>query len=206
MLTAIYQFAIAAFLIGILPGQGMAMVLRQTLVGGRKIGLLSVLGNSTGLLIWGALSAAGLSAIFLSSEVAHLTLKFAGAVYLIYIGGKTLWHLRDDSKDFIGIDSGTAISPSAAFRTGLVTNLTNVKAAVFAVAFIPNFIPADFSISAGALILGVVWAIVSGSVYTSIIFAVHQVSHLLQSNRARRRIALASGIGVIFLGVTVALS
>lgn len=182
------------------------MVLRQTLVGGRRIGVLSVLGNSSGLLVWGSLSAAGLSAIFLASEVAYNSLKYAGAAYLFYVGGKTLWHLRSDSSDFAAIESGIAQSPLAAYRTGLITNLTNVKAAVFAIVFIPNFIPSGFPITAGALILTVVWAIVSTSVYTAIIFAVHQVSHLLQSDQARHRLAIASGIGVIVLGVTVALS
>ena len=73
------------------------MVLRQSLVGGRRAALYSVLGNSTGLIIWGAMSSVGLSAIFAKSHLAFSILKYAGVAFLVGLAIQTLFELRNSS-------------------------------------------------------------------------------------------------------------
>lgn len=177
----------------------MAMVLRQTLVGGHRIGLLSVAGNTTGLLIWGIMSAFGLAAIFTNSPVAYDLLKYAGVAYLVFVGGQTLWLAFRGGSSFAMSTDSASTSAVGAYRTGLITNLTNVKAAVFAVAFVPSFIPAGVDVRSGVLVLGLVWCVVSASTYSMIIMAVQRVSHLLASDHARRRLTFVSGVGILFL-------
>ena len=63
-LQALPGFMGTAFLLAMVPGQGVAMILRQSILGGRNAAIWSVLGNSSGLIIWGTLSSVGLSAIF----------------------------------------------------------------------------------------------------------------------------------------------
>ena len=92
---------------------------------------------------------------------------------------------------------GTGSSARSAYRTGLITNLTNAKAAVFAVAFIPRFVPADVPVAVGVIVLACVWAVVSASTYSMIIQAIDRTSHLLTSEKARRRLAIASAVGII---------
>ena len=94
MISVIPAFALTALLLAVVPGQGVAMILRQSLVGGRNAAFYSVLGNTTGLIIWGALSSVGLSAVFAKSHFAFNLLKWAGVAFLTALALQTLWQLR----------------------------------------------------------------------------------------------------------------
>jgi threonine/homoserine/homoserine lactone efflux protein len=83
------------------PGQGVAMVLRQSILGGRRSAFYSVIGNSTGLFIWGSLSAFGLSVIFAQSQTAYSILKWSGVAFLFFLSIQTLLTLRKVWKIFI---------------------------------------------------------------------------------------------------------
>ena len=73
LLANLPSFILATTLLVMIPGQGVAMVLRQSIVGGPKAAFLSSIGNCAGILIWSVSSAIGLSAIFTESEKLGLT-------------------------------------------------------------------------------------------------------------------------------------
>lgn len=185
------------------PGQGVAMVLRQSLIGGRSAAFYSVFGNSCGLIIWGSLSAVGLSAVFAKSPFAFNLLKWAGVAFLTSLALQTLWQLRKEFGKF-DVSSGAKSDFFPAFRLGLITNLTNVKAAVFAVAFIPQFVPAGFSLGWGIFLLACVQASVSTSWYSSLIFAVDKSAAFLARPVVRRSLTAISAIGIIVLAIGLA--
>lgn len=199
-LRAVPSFALAAFLIALIPGQGMAMVLRQALIGGRAYAYVSVLGNSTGLIVWGVASAVGLSAIFAESESAYLILKFIGVGYLLFLSAQTFWSLRNGGSKF-GANLKNETKHRSAYLTGLTTNLTNVKATVFAVAVLPGFIPAEVDLRIGIIAMAGVWAVISASTYAVIVLAAHSASELLSSESARRRLTLVSAFGIAAMAV-----
>jgi len=203
LLKVIPAFAATALLLAVVPGQGVAMVLRQSLVGGKSAARYSILGNSTGLLIWGALSAVGLSAIFAKSHTAFSVLKYAGVAFLTFLSLQTLWQLRKEFGKF-DFDSGAKTSFAGAYRLGLVTNLMNVKAAVFAVAFIPSFVPKHFSLGWGIFILACVQASVSTSWYMTLVAAVDKASVSLARPAVRRSLTAISAIGIMFLAIALA--
>lgn len=205
LLKVIPAFALTAFVLAVVPGQGVAMVLRQSLVGGRRAALYSVLGNSTGLIIWGAMSSVGLSAIFAKSHLAFSILKYAGVAFLVGLAIQTLFELRNQYGKF-EIEGSAKTSFIPAFRLGLLTNLTNVKAAVFAVAFIPQFVPKSFSLGWGIFILACVQASVSSAWYSSLISAVNKASVFLARPRVRRALTGVSAVGILFLAVGLLLS
>ncbi len=205
LLKVIPAFALTAFVLAVVPGQGVAMVLRQSLVGGRRAALYSVLGNSTGLIIWGAMSSVGLSAIFAKSHLAFSILKYAGVAFLVGLAIQTLFELRNQYGKF-EIEGSAKTSFIPAFRLGLLTNLTNVKAAVFAVAFIPQFVPKTFSLGWGIFILACVQASVSSAWYSSLISAVNKASVFLARPRVRRALTGVSAVGILFLALGLLLS
>ena len=202
-------FVLATSLLAIVPGQGMAMVLRQSLLGGARTAFVSVAGNSSGLVLWGSLSALGLSAVFASNPTAYAILKWAGVAFLFFLAAQTAFAIRKTEGKF-DIDASAASSqmPSAlsAYRTGLLTNLTNVKAAVFAVAFIPVYVPSDMPLGLGIFGFGVVWALVSMFWYALIILGMRRASALLAQPRVRRILTGASAVGLALLGVGLAIS
>lgn len=200
LLRIIPAFALTALLLAVVPGQGVAMVLRQSLIGGPRAAFYSVLGNASGLIIWGSLSGIGLSAIFAKSHLAFSILKYAGVLFLVGLAVQTLLQLKNEfgKFDFSGKAKTTFLS---AYRLGLLTNLTNVKAAVFAVAFIPQFVPKHFSLGWGIFLLSLVQASVSTAWYGSLIKAVDKASVFLARPKIRRSLTALSAAGILVLAL-----
>jgi len=152
-----------------IPGQGVAMVLRQSIIGGPKAAFLSSLGNCLGILIWSVSSAIGLSAIFTRSDTAYSILKWSGVLFLTFISA-------------------------------------NAKAAVYAVAFIPAFIPKETSLGFGIIFLGAVWALISILWNIGLIWTVKKSSTYIQRPSVRRALTGISAIGILGIAVGLALS
>ena len=157
------------------------------------------------MIIWGSLSSLGLSAIFARSHVAYNVLKYAGVAFLVGLALKTLYSLRNQYGNF-DIAGLAKSNPVSAFRLGLLTNLTNVKAAVFAVAFVPQFVPKNFSLGWGIFLLGFVWASVSMSWYVFLITVVDRASRLLVKPRIRKILTAISAVGIIILAIGLLVS
>ena len=200
MLENIAAFALTALFISMVPGQGMAMVLRQAMVSGPSAARFSVLGNSTGLIVWTLASALGLSAIFQTSPIAYEVLKWAGVAYLVFIAGQTLWSLRTNSHRF-DISGEEAQSRTQAFRIGFITNITNAKAMVFSLAFLPQYVPSEFNLTFGVMIFGLIWTTISMSWYLSIVAGIKKANVWLQRPRVRRGLTAVSGIGILVLAL-----
>ena len=143
LLLAVPAFAFTTLLLVRVPGQGVAMVLRQSILGGSKAAFFSALGNCAGILTWAVSSAIGLSAIFARSHTAYTLLKWSGVLFLVVVSIQTLLTLKNEFGKF-DLESKAEMNAGASFRLGLITNVTNVKAAVYAVAFLPAFVPDDF--------------------------------------------------------------
>ena len=95
LLNNLPQFMATAFFLAMIPGQGTAMIMRQTLLFGRKVGIISLIFYLTGFVIWGLFSAVGLSTIFTSSDLAYEILKWLGVSYLTFLSLQTLFKLRN---------------------------------------------------------------------------------------------------------------
>lgn len=204
-LQGIPGFMGTAFLLAMVPGQGVAMILRQSILGGRTAAIWSVLGNSSGLIVWGTLSSVGLSAIFAASPTAYNILKWIGVAFLCGLSIQTLLQLRHASGKF-ELDGKVNSSRGAAYRLGLITNLSNVKAAVFAVAFVPAFVPKDFNLGLGIFILGFIWAFTSLAWYLILISMVDRASAQLSKPKTRRILTGLSAVGILALALGLALS
>ncbi len=206
LLKIIPAFALTALLLAMVPGQGVAMILRQSIVGGSRAAFISVAGNSSGLVIWGAASSIGLSEIFAHSPTAYNVLKYSGVAFLVFLSIQTLLTMKNEYGKFDYNQGAARVGTWSAYRLGLITNLTNVKAAVFAVAFIPQFVPKSFSLGAGIFILGCVQALVSSTWYTFLISVVDRASVALARPKVRRALTAFSAAGILFLAVTLLLT
>jgi threonine/homoserine/homoserine lactone efflux protein len=205
LLENLPSFIIATSLLVMIPGQGVAMVLRQSIIGGPKAAFLSSIGNCLGILIWSISSAIGLSAIFTRSDTAYSILKWSGVLFLTFISGQTFLSLRKEFGKF-DLESNEVTSAWASFRLGLITNLTNAKAAVYAVAFIPAFIPKQTQLGIGIVFLGAVWALISILWNIGLIWTVKKSSMYIQKPSVRRALTAISAIGILGIAVGLALS
>ncbi len=205
LLLNVPAFAFATLLLVMVPGQGVAMVLRQSILGGSKAAFLSAIGNCVGILTWAIASAIGLSAIFAQSHTAYSILKWVGVSYLVFVSLQTLFALRHEFGKF-DLETKSEVSNWASVRLGLITNLTNVKAAVYAVAFLPAFVPNNFSLAWGILIFGSIWALVSILWNIFLIWTVKQSSLYIQKPAVRRILTAISALGIMGLAIGLALS
>ncbi len=159
-------FAAAVAVLVFVPGPNTLFVIARSFQQGRIAGLVSALGVETGTLIHAAAAALGLSALLLSSALAFSIVKYAGAAYLIFLGIKTLLTRPQLS----GEKTTEAMSLPKIFSQAVVVNVLNPKAALFFLAFLPQFVhPERGNISVQVLILGSMVAgigILSGSLYS----------------------------------------
>jgi threonine/homoserine/homoserine lactone efflux protein len=197
-------FALASFLLIIVPGPAVLYVVTRSIAQGRRAGLVSMLGIETGGLVHVAAAAIGLSAVIASSAAAFTVVKLAGAAYLIYLGVRRLV-VRDDAVSEVatGGRSGKRL-----FAQGIVVNVLNPKTAVFFLAFLPQFVdPAKGTVTLQFLVLGLIFvavAALSDGAYALV--AGTAGDWLRGSERVRRWLSRFSGAVFLGLGVTAALS
>lgn len=168
-LTTLALFAPFAFLLAITPGPDMLYVMTRSIAQGRAAGLVSVLGFCAGCYIHGLAAALGLSSLFAAAPLAYDILRFAGALYLLWLA----WSSIRNPSVFAGTDG---IVPRAAlwsvFRQALIGNMLNPKVILFFVALFPQFVdPSKGSIILQALLLVTTLNIVGGLVNGSIAMA-----------------------------------
>lgn len=205
-LQIVPAFALTVLVIVAVPGQGVAMVLRQSILSGKQAAYFSVLGNTTGLIIWGVLSSVGLSAIFQASPTAFNILKWSGVAYLTLLSLQTLLELRNQAGKFEYENGERAKTFAPAFRIGITTNLTNVKAAVFSVGLVPQFVPNTFNLGWGIFILSCIWAVISMSWYSLMITIVDKSAKWIQRPTVRRALTAFSAVGIAALAIGLALT
>ncbi|GHA53912.1 LysE family translocator [Streptomyces purpurascens] len=204
MLTSVLAFVGAAFLIAMVPGPSTVVILRRAVVNGRRTGMATVLGNECGVLLWGLAAAFGLSALLLASQVAYDVIRMTGAAVLVWMGTRALWQARRARQPDQGSAEGAAVSLRRAFRQGLVTNFANPKAGVFAVSFLPQFVPHGAPLLPRLLAFSVIWAVVDLIWYLPLVWLAGRVGQVLQRQSVRRRMEQVSGAVLIGLGVRLA--
>src|SRR5215210_4389878 len=190
-------FCAVAVVLAVTPGPDMALVLRNSIRGGRPAAFRTVAGISVGLIGWGLASAFGVAAVLAASTTVFTVLKVAGGVYLVYLGVQTLRALRRSEP----IDRPHARSARSAFRQGLVTNLLNPKLAVFFTTLLPQFISPDDPYVAKALLLAVLFVLIGLAWLITYAFVIGAVA---RSRRFRTAAEEVSAAVLIALGVRLA--
>ena len=169
---------------------------------GPRAGVVAALGISAGSLIHILLALIGVTAIFMTSEIAFDILRFAGAAYLLWIG------IRSFSTHGQNL-SGPHVKTSAlyvVFRRGMLTNIFNPKVALFFIAFLPQFVSIENgSVALQILVLGLLFN-VTGSLCNGCVglFAGGAGRLLLQRPATAKWISRISG--AIFIGLAVRLA
>jgi threonine/homoserine/homoserine lactone efflux protein len=129
-------FLVAGLTLLVVPGPAVLYVVGQSIDGGRRTGLVSVLGITTGTLVHITAAVAGLSALIVSSAVAFNVVRYAGAAYLVVIGLRRLLTPVEDGEPV----ERPPRTLRRAYTRGIVVNILNPKTALFFLAFLPQFV------------------------------------------------------------------
>jgi threonine/homoserine/homoserine lactone efflux protein len=193
-----WLFIASGLLLNLTPGQDTLYIVGKSVSQGRRAGVLSVLGISTGCLVHSFAAAFGLSALLATSSRAFVVVKFIGAAYLAYLGVQMLFS-RVSAHD--QLTSDPPISGWSIYRRGILTNVLNPKVALFFMAFLPQFIERDSGTKVIAfLILGMTF-IFNGTVLCMLVVWFSSAF----SRRLRRRPSTGSWLkratGALFVGL-----
>lgn len=200
---SVLAFLGVAILIVVSPGPDTALVVRNTLVSGRRAGAATVLGVICGIAAWALAAAVGLAAILDASAVAFTALKLAGAVYLVALGLLTLRGPGHPSTADRG--SGASLTARRAWTLGWLSASLNPKLGVFFLTLLPQFVQPG--IDEPARLLGL--AVVFGALGLAWLLLVVEIVVRAQAAVARpwigRTVRWAMGTVLIGLGARVAL-
>jgi threonine/homoserine/homoserine lactone efflux protein len=200
---SLVTFLVAAVILAMTPGPGIAYVVACTVAGGRAEGLASCCGTALGGMLHVLAAATGLSVLVAQSAVAFTIVKYVGAVYLVYLGVR-LFFQKDRDMQSVSV---AAQGPSRALLEGVVVEVLNVKTALFFLAFLPQFVHASEPVVAQLVVLGTICVTVNTLVD---VVAVLSCARWLASRAARaaraRLLRRASGVTMVALGSFLALA
>ncbi|HLM35768.1 MAG TPA: LysE family translocator [Gaiellaceae bacterium] len=182
-------FLLVALVVIVTPGQDTALTIRNTLVGGRRDGVLTAAGVAAGQATWALAAAGGVAAVIVASEPAFLALRVVGAAYLVWLGVRSLvaaWRRKPHVAD--------RPVRRAPLRQGVLSNLGNPKIAVFFTSLLPQFATSFPSLLAHAIVFVAL-------TFAWLTFVAHVGGALA---RVRRVVEAVTGAVLIALGLHLA--
>lgn len=201
-------FLVAVTVLAMVPGVDTMLVIRNVLQRGRLSGIVTGIGACSGVFVHATFSAIGLSLILTTSAQAYSVVKMAGAAYLAGLGIWTVVAAR--RADHTHVEPSN--TPTAGGRrlgvsylSGVLSNLLNPKAAVFYLAFLPQFIAPGDPVLAKSLMLAGIHFTVAAVWLSLVALMVGSLSSWLASARAKRRLEYVSGVVIGLLGLRLAL-
>lgn len=193
-------FALATLILTASPGPGVIYVSARALSQGRRAGFASMFGIEFGEVVWIAAAATGLAALLAASAAALTFLRFGGAAYLIYLGIQRWRH----QETFAVPEHATL---GRLFTQGFVTQLLNPKVAVFAVAFLPQFLNPHEALVPQVVLLTAIYFGIALAVDTTYVLSASAISRrFMKSTTAQRRAGRFAAGTYIVLGAAAALS
>jgi threonine/homoserine/homoserine lactone efflux protein len=195
-MTELPAFLGVAVVVIVTPGQDTALTVRNTLAGGRRAGLRTATGVVCGQAVWALAASIGVAALLVASEPAFVALKFAGAAYLVFLGGQALLaavRRRPAPVEVRGKGGGE-------LRQGLLSNLGNPKMAVFFSSLLPQF-----GDTFGALLaLGLVFCALTLTWLSAYALVIARAGDVLRRPRVRRTVDAVTGTALVALGLRLA--
>jgi len=195
-------FIAAGLLLNITPGPDVLYIVGRSISQGRIAGVVSTLGIATGCLCHLTAAALGLSALMLTLPLAYTVVRYAGAVYLVWLGLRAMASRSSP----LQIQRAGSAPLGRVFRQGMLTNVLNPKVALFFLAFLPQFTnAARGSLPLQIILLGLIF--IANGTAVCILYAI-AASTLGDWLRTRYDIAawLNRAMGGLFVGLGLRLA
>jgi threonine/homoserine/homoserine lactone efflux protein len=165
-LSALLGFALVSLGIVLTPGPNMIYLISRSITQGAAAGIVSLGGVALGFVFYMLCAAFGITALLFAVRHAYDALRFAGAVYLLWLAWQAV---RPGGRSPFQVKKLQVDGPRKLFAMGFVTNLLNPKIAMLYLALLPQFIdPATGSVLAQSIALGSIQIAISVSVHAMI--------------------------------------
>lgn len=193
-----------ALVVVLIPGPDFAVISKNTLTGGRTRGTWSALGVVSSCAVQGVAAAAGLGALIVSAQPVFETIKWAGVIYLVFLGVQSIRSAILGRYDPIGGGEDTSRGRGlGGWRQGFVSNITNPKVLVFYLSVLPQFLvpgaPAGF-----LLVLALSHALLGAVYLLLLVSGLDRARGLLSRRSARRTLDALTGAALLGFGAKLA--
>jgi len=197
-------FAVTAPLV-MSPGPSTAVVLRNSIGGGTRAGLLTAAGANSGSFCYGLLTAFGFAVAMQRWPSAWLVLRWAGVAYLTWLGLQSLARVVQARQVARGTPGAPAVGGWRSFMSGFLTNVLNPSLAAFYLIVLPQFVPREAPFVSSVLILTGIHIAMAVSWHTAWVLAGTTLGRVLSRRRPRQVLDALTGIALIGLALSVAL-
>jgi len=209
------EFFIAAIVVALAPGPDNLFVLAQSATHGARAGFCIICGLCTGIMVQTGLLVVGVSALIAASPVAFFVIQCLGAAYLVYLAYKSfqvragvvaLDERRENGQSPTDERRVGVVSARRLYLRGIIMNLTNPKAILFALSFIPPAVKMDSPLSPSVqmLILGSEFVVATFIVFGTVAILAGAVKKfMLNSPKANRNLNWFSGAVFLFMAVAL---
>lgn len=197
------SFLGAAVLLTLMPGPDNLFVLAQSISQNKKAGIATTLGLCTGIFVHTAAAALGISAIIYQSTLAFTIVKYAGALYLLYLAYEAF---REGNTSF-SVHKQQELSYQKLYKRGILMNILNPKVALFFLALFPQFIDSStaFAVPVQMIVLGCVFLLQAFVIFSIIsVFAEKVREWLERFPTIGGRINLIKGVLLSIIGISMA--
>lgn len=198
--TQVAVFLPAALLVAISPGANNVLAMQHGMRAGVSEAIVALSGRLLAFAIMLTLAVAGLTAALTRSQAVFDVVKWAGVVYLTYLGVRSFLG-RGETK---GVDAGDAGGRVARARREFLTVAANPKALLLFTAFLPQFVDPTSSVATQLLVLGPLYIALELVTATGWAYLGHRLGCAGLGRRARRRLDRA--VGTTFVGLAGALA
>jgi threonine/homoserine/homoserine lactone efflux protein len=196
--TAYSTFVGFVLLLTIAPGPDFAVVMKNALAGGRTAGLWTTVGINISNAVQGSVAALGLGAVIVASRPLFETIRWAGIVYLCWLGILTLRSARRGPQ--VGAPDAPSLPSTGGRRRrllqGVLSNITNPKILVFYLSVLPQFLPAHASLL-DALVLANTLPVIGFCWLVLVVAGVHTLRRWLTRRRVRRSLDALTGAALV---------
>lgn len=198
-----FAFLAATALFAYMPGPAVLYTAAQTLSRGRRAGFMAAAGIHLGCYVHVFAAAFGLSAIFTVVPTLYFALKLAGGAYLVFLGVQMI-RTRVNAGPLPDLPQKSA---RRAFADSILVEVLNPKAAIFFIAFLPQFVSPEASLPIWVqfLILGTIvnFAFASADIAT-VFFASEVKKRLVRTSRFQEFTRWIGGTLLVGLGLKLA--
>ena len=186
------------------PGASTAVVLRNSIAGGTRAGLIAAVGVNSGSLVYGVLTAFGFAVALRRWPSVWAVVHAAGIVYLAWLGVRSLGRAIRPPDAAVDAPATSRPTPAASFNEGLFTNVLNPAIATFYLIVVPQFVPDGAPVVPSVLTLTVVHIALAATWHVIWAVAGGTLARTLARGLPRRILEAAAGVALLAFAAKLA--
>jgi threonine/homoserine/homoserine lactone efflux protein len=190
----------------LMPGPDILFVIAQSISQNKKAGIATALGLCTGLLVHISAATLGISAIIYQSAIVFAIVKYAGAIYLLFLAFQSF---REKDTDLNGTNDNKRLSSyKSLYKKGILMNILNPKVSLLFLALLPQFVDNSMgNVTGQVFILGIITMVQALVIFVGISILSYKIRYLLVNNSfITKRINVIKGSILGFIGLQIAFS